>query len=81
MAVRTRKPIDIRFPPMVWKLIAGVKPNEHDLETIDFHYMKVLREIRDFDSGRGCRPERGFEDVLACDSFQGVSRIYFGIMI
>ncbi|CAG0917523.1 unnamed protein product [Notodromas monacha] len=73
IAIRTRKPIDLRFPPFMWKLLAGLEPTEEDHEGIDFFYMKTLRSLRNYYNRDSTNVDDGFSDICPSENFDGVT--------
>lgn len=45
VAMRTKKPLDLRLAPMVWKQLAGMIATQEDLQEVDALYVQNLKSI------------------------------------
>lgn len=63
IAISTKNPLSLAFPPVFWKKLIGEEISLPDLEDSDVHFVQFLRELRSMASDPKLRSS-SLEDIL-----------------
>jgi hypothetical protein len=45
ISIRTKSPLDLSWPSLIWKRLVGLEPSLEDLEGVDYHGARLIRSL------------------------------------
>lgn len=69
VAVRTKKPLDLRLAPCIWKLLSAQPLTPYDIQEIDLMFMQTLKSINEMEESSS----EEFQDIIPIEFWQTFS--------